>query len=448
MRKKKRKKHEKAKRSSTKNNVKFGEKTDKPPGCQTMFLFLIALVASAGEPTKCDVLKTKTAPTIAEVYDCLDSMVLTTEQIQEIIDSICTLAEGYVYLDIAKQPPQPADNPAYFHTIDVVNEFKKISTEPTPLYKLNIELQKVVHNTYDGHFAFVWSENDQAAEKLGTVFIEGLMAVLPFVPRMADDGTFSAKPNPYWEVCFGANDEKIVSHTINIFGIGESAVDDIFAGEMNAMTNPSMAPYAKECDCLLKVTAKAHTEAEAEEMLRPVMAEVQEKLGEVVYGVDVDCIEQSVLKLLREKNMTFSAAESCTGGDVAKRFTDMAGASSFFLGGVVTYTNGAKAKLLGIDRDMIEDKGAVSYEVAKEMAENVRRIIGTDIGVGVTGLAGPDGDGVHEVGTVFVSMATSEQTWVNELHLGAYRTRSFIRRMAGNHVYDMMRRYLSGLKVM
>ena len=244
------------------------------------------------------------------------------------------------------------------------------------------------------------------------------------------------------------SDEKIVSHTINIFGIGESAVDDIFAGEMNAMTNPSMAPYAKECDCLLKVIAKAHTEAEAEEMLRPVMAEVQEKLGEVVYGVDVDCIEQSVLKLLREKNMTFSAAESCTGGDVAKRFTDMPGASSFFLGGVVTYTNGAKAKLLGIDRDMIEDKGAVSYEVAKEMAENVRRIISTDIGVGVTGLAGPDGDGVHEVGTVFVSMATAEQTWVNELHLGAYRTRSFIRRMAGNHVYDMMRRYLSGLKVM
>ena len=244
------------------------------------------------------------------------------------------------------------------------------------------------------------------------------------------------------------SDEKIVSHTINIFGIGESAVDDIFAGEMNAMTNPSMAPYAKECDCLLKVTAKAHTEAEAEEMLRPVMAEVQEKLGEVVYGVDVDCIEQSVLKLLREKNMTFSAAESCTGGDVARRFTDMPGASAFFLGGVVTYTNGAKAKLLGIDRDMIEDIGAVSYEVAKEMAENVRRVIGTDIGVGVTGLAGPDGDGVHEVGTVFASMATAEQTWVNELHLGAHRTRSFIRRMAGNHVYDMMRRYLSGLKVM
>ena len=244
------------------------------------------------------------------------------------------------------------------------------------------------------------------------------------------------------------SDEKIVSHTVCIFGMGESTVDSLFADEMNAMSNPSMAPYAKECDCLLKVTAKAHSEEEAESMLRPLMAQIEDKLGELVYGVDVDCIEQSVLKLLREKNMSFSAAESCTGGDVARRFTDMPGASSFFLGGVVTYTNGAKAKLLGIDRDMIEDKGAVSYEVAKEMAENVRRIIGTDIGVGVTGLAGPDGDGVHEVGTVFVSMATAEQTWVKDLHLGPYRTRSFIRRMAGNHIYDMMRRYLSGLDVM
>ncbi len=244
------------------------------------------------------------------------------------------------------------------------------------------------------------------------------------------------------------SDEKIVSHTVCIFGMGESTVDSLFADEMNAMSNPSMAPYAKECDCLLKVTAKAHSEEEAESMLRPLMAQIEDKLGELVYGVDVDCIEQSVLKLLREKNMSFSAAESCTGGDVARRFTDMPGASSFFLGGVVTYTNGAKAKLLGIDRDMIEDKGAVSYEVAKEMAENVRRIIGTDIGVGVTGLAGPDGDGVHEVGTVFVSMATAEQTWVKELHLGTKRTRSFIRRMAGNHIYDMMRRYLSGLEIM
>ena len=244
------------------------------------------------------------------------------------------------------------------------------------------------------------------------------------------------------------SDEQIVSHSLCIFGMGESAVDQLFRDEMNAMTNPSMAPYAKECDCLFQVTAKARSEAEAEEMLKPIIAHVKEKLGEVVYGMDVECIEEAVIQLLREKRLHFSAAESCTGGDIARRFTDIPGASECFLGGVVTYTNEAKAKLLGIDPALIEEKGAVSFEVAKEMAERVRSLLGSDIGVGVTGLAGPDGDGVHEVGTVFVSMAAPEQTWVKELHLGTFRTRSFIRRMAGNHVYDMMRRYLTGLNVM
>ena len=242
-------------------------------------------------------------------------------------------------------------------------------------------------------------------------------------------------------------DGEIVSHSLRIFGLGESTVDQMFRDEMNAMTNPSMAPYAKECDCLLQVTAKAETREEAEEMLKPVIAHVKEKLGEYVYGMDVECVEEAVIGLLREKQMRFSAAESCTGGDIAGRFTEIPGASEFFLGGVVTYTNEAKAKLLGIDPALIGEKGAVSYEVAKEMAERVRTLLGSDIGVGVTGLAGPDGDGVHEVGTVFVSLATAEQTWVKELHMGTFRTRSFIRRMAGNHVYDMMRRYLTGLNV-
>ena len=242
-------------------------------------------------------------------------------------------------------------------------------------------------------------------------------------------------------------DGEIVSHSLRIFGLGESTVDQMFRDEMNAMTNPSMAPYAKECDCLLQVTAKAETREEAEEMLKPVIAHVKEKLGEYVYGMDVECVEEAVIGLLREKQMRFSAAESCTGGDIAGRFTEIPGASEFFLGGVVTYTNEAKAKLLGIDPALIGEKGAVSYEVAKEMAERVRALMGSDIGVGVTGLAGPDGDGVHEVGTVFVSLATAEQTWVKELHMGTFRTRSFIRRMAGNHVYDMMRRYLTGLNV-
>lgn len=271
-----------------------------------------------------------------------------------------------------------------------------------------------------------------------------IVVMIPGPPKECN-AMFRASALPYLRKL---SEELIVSHSVRIFGLGESSVDDIFAEEMNRMTNPTMAPYAKECDCLLQITAKAKSVDEAEKMIAPVMEHVMQRLGDVVYGVDVECIEESVIKLLREKNMTFSAAESCTGGELAKRFTDMPGASAFFKGGVVTYTNEAKAKLLGIDPALIEEKGAVSYEVAKAMAENVRALLGTDIGVGVTGLAGPDGDGVHEVGTVFVSLAVEGETFVKELHMGAMRTRSFIRRMAGNHIYDMMRRWLSGIDVM
>ncbi len=243
------------------------------------------------------------------------------------------------------------------------------------------------------------------------------------------------------------SEEEIVSHSIRIFGMGESAVDQIFREEMDHMSNPTMAPYAKECDCLLQVTAKATSEEEAEAMMAPVIARVKERLGEYVYGTDIECIEEAVLPLLLERGLHFAAAESCTGGDIARRITEIPGASGVFVGGCVTYTNEAKAKLLGIDPELIEKNGAVSAPVAKEMAERVRGLTGAELGVGVTGLAGPDGDGVHPVGTVFVSLAVEGQTWVRELHLGEKRTRSFIRRMAGNHIYDMMRRYLTGLNI-
>ena len=243
------------------------------------------------------------------------------------------------------------------------------------------------------------------------------------------------------------SDEEIVSHTVCVFGIGESALDDMFAEDMNRMTNPTMAPYAKECDCLLKITAKAPCHEEAERMMAPVLEDVKNRLGPYVYGMDVGCVEEALLEIFKEKNMTFSAAESCTGGYIAKRFTDFPGASSFFKGGAVTYTNEVKAKLLGIDPALIEEKGAVSYEVAKLMAENIRELLGTDMGIGVTGLAGPDGDGVNEVGTVFIALAVEGKTYVRECHMGAHRSRSFIRRMAGNHAFDMMRRYMTGLVI-
>ncbi len=243
------------------------------------------------------------------------------------------------------------------------------------------------------------------------------------------------------------NDSTIVSHSLRVFGVSESTMDYIFREQMNAMTNPTMAPYAKECDCLLQVTAKASTEEEAESMCRPVLDAVQERLGEYVYGIDVETLEERAFQLMKEKGKTFATAESCTGGGVAARMTELPGSSSVLLGGVVTYTNEAKTKLLGIDPQLIAEKTAVSEEVAREMAEQVRNLLGSDFGIGITGIAGPGTDGVHQVGDVFVSFAAADGTWVRELHMGVQRDRSFVRRMAGNHAYDMIRRYLTGLSI-
>lgn len=273
---------------------------------------------------------------------------------------------------------------------------------------------------------------------------DGVIVLMMPGPPKECNAMFRTCAMPYLR---SLSDEQIVSHAVHIFGQSESAIDQLFRDEMNAMTNPTMAPYAKESDCLLQITAKAGSVEEAEEMMKPVIEHVCSVLGDVVFGIDIECVEERVMQLLKEKNMTFSAAESCTGGELAKRFTDMPGASEFFLGGVTTYTNGAKSKLLGIDPALIEEKGAVSFEVAKEMAERVRALIGSDMGVGVTGLAGPDGDGVHEVGTVFVALATADGTFVRELHVGDRRTRSYIRRVSGNYIFDMMRRYMQGLEV-
>ena len=270
-----------------------------------------------------------------------------------------------------------------------------------------------------------------------------IVLMLPGPPKECN-AMFRACVMPYLR---SLSDEQIVSHAIHVFGMSESAMDQIFRDEMNAMTNPTMAPYAKEGDCLLQVTAKAESVEKAEEMMKPVIEHVKDVLGDIIFGIDVDTVEDSVMRLLQEKKMTFAAAESCTGGELAKRFTDIPGASEFFLGGVTTYTNEAKAKLLGIDPKLIEEKTAVSYEVAKQMAERVRALLGADMGIGVTGLAGPDGDGIHEVGTVFVSLATKDGTYVRELHVGDRRTRSYVRRVSGNYIFDMMRRYLQGLEV-
>lgn len=248
---------------------------------------------------------------------------------------------------------------------------------------------------------------------------------------------------PYLRALSG---ETLVSRQIHVFGMGESAIEAIFREEMEKMQNPTLATYAKEGEVMLRVTAKAACKEAAAAMCEPVVKKVSDTLGDLVYSVDENSLEACVLAHLRRSHQTFAAAESLTGGLIGARFTALPGASEAFRGGAVTYCDEVKAGLLGIDAALIAEKGAVSREVAAAMAEGVRKAAGADFGVSATGLAGPDGDGVHPVGTVFVGLAAPDGTWVRRLALTGDRSR--IRTMAANHAFDMLRRRLTGLPIL
>ena len=241
-------------------------------------------------------------------------------------------------------------------------------------------------------------------------------------------------------------DGVIVSHEIKIFGMGESSVEEALRGPMTTLTNPTLAPYAKLNECMVRATAKAETREAAEALLEPLVAQVCDTLGDVVYGVDVDSLEAVASRLLRERGLTLSAAESCTGGLVAKRMTDLPGASNVFRGGVVSYTNGVKAGVLGVPEELLEEHGAVSEPVARAMAEGCRKVCGSDLAVSVTGVAGPDTDDRgNEVGTVFIALTDGQETICQKLSCGRGRGRDRVRSAAAQHVFDMLRRHLLGL---
>ncbi|MDL2288077.1 competence/damage-inducible protein A [Oscillospiraceae bacterium OttesenSCG-928-F05] len=240
------------------------------------------------------------------------------------------------------------------------------------------------------------------------------------------------------------SDAVLVSRNIRIFGMGESAVEDKLFDLMTKYQNPTVAPYAKEGEVMLRVTAKAGSEAEAAAMVDPVVEEIRGILGDVVYGVDIESLEEALFALLREKGLTFAAAESCTGGMLSSRLTDLAGVSEVFLGSVVAYANAAKTRLLGVPEALIAKHGAVSEPVAKAMAEGVRERFGADIAVAITGVAGPAASEEKPVGTVFIAVASAEGTTVYHQREGAGRYR--VRISSTNRALDFARRHILGLE--
>ena len=272
---------------------------------------------------------------------------------------------------------------------------------------------------------------------------EGVHVIMLPGPPSECRPMFQYRARPY---LLSLSEGVIASHTIKLFGIGESAMEAQLRDQMNAMSNPTLAPYAKEGECELRVTAKAASGEETQALLRPTVEQVRKLFGDKVYGVDVPSLEYVVLEGLKAKGLTLGTAESCTGGLIAKRLTDISGASQVFKGGVVSYNDEVKESALGVSRALLEEYGAVSAPVARAMAEGARRALGCDLALSSTGVAGPDRDDRgNEVGTMFVAIAAPEGTHVRALNLGIRPMRERLRTQTASHALDLARRYLSGL---
>lgn len=232
----------------------------------------------------------------------------------------------------------------------------------------------------------------------------------------------------------------ILSRNIHIFGMGESMVESKIEDIMRLSKNPTVAPYCKEGEVRLRVTASANSSEEAERLCDEMIERISKtEVGAYIYGVDVHSLEAAVVKFLNEKGLTLSCAESCTGGLTARRITDISGCSQVFLGGCVTYANEAKVKLLGVSEETLAKYGAVSEQTAAEMARGARIRLGSDVAVSITGIAGPGGGSEDKpVGTVFVGLSTKFGEQVRRLSLSSSRSREYIRMVSSSNALDMV----------
>lgn len=236
----------------------------------------------------------------------------------------------------------------------------------------------------------------------------------------------------------------LFSRILKFAGIGESSLEHQILDMIEGQSDPTIAPYAKVGEVTLRVTTKAQTLEQAEEKIMPVVQELYNRLGKYIYAEEDVPLEQAVVRLLAEKKLTLSTAESCTGGLLGEMITSISGSSAVFQGGIISYSNALKHQLLQIPMDVLEGEnapGAVSDITAGLMAENVRRLTGSDIAASVTGVAGPSHSESKPVGLVYIGLAYKNgETFIEKLQLNGGR--EAIRYRSAKHVLYRLWRLL------
>lgn len=262
--------------------------------------------------------------------------------------------------------------------------------------------------------------------------------ILPGPPKEMEP-MFEYEVKPYLREM---SNEVLVSKTLKLFGIGESLLETKIMDIINEQNNPTIAPYVSDMELRLRITAKSDNEENANNMIEPVIEKIKDRVGKFIYAQDNISIETVVSKMLIEKNLTISTAESCTGGLISATFINYPGISSVFMEGCVTYSNESKISRLGVNPYTLEIHGAVSEETAREMVEGIAKNFNTNVAISTTGIAGPEGGTSDKpVGLVYIGIYINGKTTVNKYIL--HGNREDIRlRATKNAINDLRLRLL------
>lgn len=328
-----------------------------------------------------------------------------------------------------------------------------------PLY-MNLEVWNHIQELLSRRNTCPASNNDkQALVPSGAYVLKNEVGTAPgLVLKDAGGTVFVLLPGPPYELRYLCEQELfpylekeygqlgiIKSHTLKVRTLGESRVAALLDDLIVNQTNPTIALYARHGEILVRLTAKAPSAVEADALIARAQYAIEGRIGPYVYGYDDDSLAEVLGRKLQEQGKQIAFAESCTGGLATSLMTDVPGSSGYVKGSVISYTNEVKRGVLNVSKTDLDRKGAVSPEVAREMAEGVRERLGAGYGVGITGLAGPGGGTKKKpVGLVYVAVADQDGTWCREFRFSGSRQQIKLRAAmaAIGLAYDRMQGHL------
>lgn len=318
---------------------------------------------------------------------------------------------------------------------DITKIFEKRNREVTPSNEAQAMVPKIsdVIRNYNGTAPGVWIEKESKIfiSMPGVPFEMKKMMTGYVIPRLTDEKLEA--------------DDNRITKSLLATGIPESFLFERLGNIEELLNGSVMAFLPSILGVRLRITVDGNNHDDAQNKMSHIEQQIRAKIGQYIYGTENDLLEEVVGKLLRERDLTIATAESCTGGLISSRLTNIAGSSDYFERGVITYSNGAKVELLKIDEDMIEKYGAVSLEVARLMAEGVKAVSGTDIGLAVTGIMGPGGATFNKpVGIVYIGYCDANICTAREFIFGDERIQNKDR--TSQAALDLLRRKILGIE--